>query len=280
MTVLWVSHLSALVLLALVVIVGGSPRPDLHFLGFAALAGLGEVVAMASVYDGPGRRLRRDRCSTWLRCWHRWLQWAPKQHLVRSRPSVSSRGSSRSAGDMLGLHGGTRVRVLHWPRRPKSHVRHHRALWSTADSSSLSMDLASEGGVAWAFLGAEDDLGRRPLRTILATGGPGPVRARTSVPGPTRCPRLFLGTRLYAVATTHGILGVVAVLSSLYPIVTIALTRIVLDEQVSTKQWIGAAIAVIGVGRGVIDGRASSLQPGGQPSNSAFRHLQDLGGVR
>ncbi len=58
---------------------------------------------------------------------------------------------------------------------------------------------------------------------------------------------IVLGDGLYAVATNHGILGVVAVLSSLYPIITVALTRIVLDEQIRTKQWIGVVVAVAGV---------------------------------
>jgi len=46
---------------------------------------------------------------------------------------------------------------------------------------------------------------------------------------------------LVATATTHGAAGIVAVLSALYPVVTIVLARLVLGEKLSTtKRWGGA----------------------------------------
>ncbi|PCC48409.1 DMT family transporter [Brevibacterium aurantiacum] len=244
MMVLWASHLSALALLTLVVIVGGAPRPDLHFLGFAALAGIGEVVAMAGVYRG----LATGRAAIV----------APLGSLA---PVVAvgvgaALGEVPTSGQLTGiaavLLGVTLVSVAAPATESAAgHVGPSLMYGITGALGHggffLAMDLASEGGVAWALLGARITSVAVLTPTILATGGPGPVQTR-------RWPLLaglgvliVLGDGLYAVATTQGILGVVAVLSSLYPIVTIALTRIVLDEQVSTKQWIGAAIAVIGV---------------------------------
>ena len=54
-------------------------------------------------------------------------------------------------------------------------------------------------------------------------------------------------TLLYAAATTRGLLSVVAVLSSLYPIVIVVLARTFLAERVARPQLAGVAIALGGV---------------------------------
>jgi drug/metabolite transporter (DMT)-like permease len=51
----------------------------------------------------------------------------------------------------------------------------------------------------------------------------------------------------YALATRHGLLSVVAVASSLYPLATVALARLVLKERVRRIQEVGIATAVLGV---------------------------------
>lgn len=56
------------------------------------------------------------------------------------------------------------------------------------------------------------------------------------------------GNAFFAVATTKGLIGVVAVLSSLYPIVTIGLARLVLRERLHPLQAAGVAAALAGVG--------------------------------
>jgi drug/metabolite transporter (DMT)-like permease len=52
---------------------------------------------------------------------------------------------------------------------------------------------------------------------------------------------------LYAVATHHGLLSEVAVASSLYPLATVILARVVLGERVRRVQEIGIVAAVAGV---------------------------------
>jgi drug/metabolite transporter (DMT)-like permease len=51
---------------------------------------------------------------------------------------------------------------------------------------------------------------------------------------------------LFGIATTHGFLSVVSVLSSLYPIVTVALAAVVLHERIAPTQRLGVAGALVG----------------------------------
>ena len=51
---------------------------------------------------------------------------------------------------------------------------------------------------------------------------------------------------LFSLATTHGYLSVVSVLSALYPIVTVALAALVLHERIARAQRAGAAGALLG----------------------------------
>jgi drug/metabolite transporter (DMT)-like permease len=52
---------------------------------------------------------------------------------------------------------------------------------------------------------------------------------------------------LFAIATTEGLLSVVAVLGSLYPAVTVILARFVLAERVSRAQQVGVGLTLAGV---------------------------------
>jgi drug/metabolite transporter (DMT)-like permease len=52
---------------------------------------------------------------------------------------------------------------------------------------------------------------------------------------------------LFALATTEGLLSVVAVLGSLYPAVTVVLARVVLAERVSRLQEVGVVLTLAGV---------------------------------
>jgi drug/metabolite transporter (DMT)-like permease len=51
----------------------------------------------------------------------------------------------------------------------------------------------------------------------------------------------------YTLASTRTLLSLAAVLSSLYPLVTIALARMLLHERLRPAQWTGAALALTGV---------------------------------
>jgi drug/metabolite transporter (DMT)-like permease len=56
-----------------------------------------------------------------------------------------------------------------------------------------------------------------------------------------------LANGLFALAATKGLVSVVAVLASLYPVVTVVLARVVLKERLRTVQRVGAGLALAGV---------------------------------
>jgi drug/metabolite transporter (DMT)-like permease len=113
-------------------------------------------------------------------------------------------------------------------------------------SSLLGLSRAAPGGIVWAvlvmrivavpcFLVLAFLLGpRRPhgrMWVLLILVGVGDTAA----------------TLLYAAATTHGLLSVIAVLSSLYPVVILVLARIFLHERIARPQLAGVGIALAGV---------------------------------
>jgi drug/metabolite transporter (DMT)-like permease len=50
----------------------------------------------------------------------------------------------------------------------------------------------------------------------------------------------------FLIGTREGVLAVVAVVTSLYPIGTVALARVVLKEKLANLQWIGVGLAIFG----------------------------------
>jgi len=52
------------------------------------------------------------------------------------------------------------------------------------------------------------------------------------------------GNVLYVLAQQHVRLDIAAVLSSLYPVATVVLARVILHERVSGSQWVGAAVCL------------------------------------
>jgi drug/metabolite transporter (DMT)-like permease len=55
------------------------------------------------------------------------------------------------------------------------------------------------------------------------------------------------GNALFAAASNHGLVSVVSVLASLYPVVTVLLARILLGERVQPSQNAGVVVALVGV---------------------------------
>jgi uncharacterized membrane protein len=110
----------------------------------------------------------------------------------------------------------------------------------------LLIDPASDDGAAWAVLVA------RSASAVAA--GTLALALRSGLPRRADLPLLVTvgifdvsANAMLAVALTKGLVGLVAVLSSLYPVVTVLLARAVLGERVAPAQRAGVALALGGV---------------------------------
>jgi drug/metabolite transporter (DMT)-like permease len=111
----------------------------------------------------------------------------------------------------------------------------------------VAIDAASEGDVGWAIL-----VNRTTSLGLLATAALA-LRPRPAAGVRDAAPAVLVGVlettanTLIAFATTLGLVSLVGVLASLYPVVTVALARAVLGERIARSQAIGAAGALVGV---------------------------------
>ncbi len=108
------------------------------------------------------------------------------------------------------------------------------------------IDRAASDGAAWSVLIARSTSCAAAIAVALAIG------RRLRVPRELVLTIGLIGVFdvsanvLFAVATTRGLLSLVSVLGSLYPIVTVLLARTVLDERLRPSQWAGAAATLAG----------------------------------
>jgi drug/metabolite transporter (DMT)-like permease len=109
------------------------------------------------------------------------------------------------------------------------------------------MDRAASADILWALLAARIAGNLGLLGFVLV------ARPRLHVP-PAALPGLaavgvldLAANALYAWGTTEGLLSVVAVLASLYPVATVLLARGVLGERIRRVQELGVVTALAGV---------------------------------
>jgi drug/metabolite transporter (DMT)-like permease len=113
--------------------------------------------------------------------------------------------------------------------------------------SLIGLSRAAPGGTGWAVFTMRATVVPLVLIAVLVL--------RPRLPGSSRAWLLLAGvglgdtgaTLLYGAASTRGLLSVVAVLSSLYPIVIVVLARVLLAERVARSQLAGVALALTGV---------------------------------
>lgn len=111
----------------------------------------------------------------------------------------------------------------------------------------VGLGRAASGGAAWSVLTMRAVV--VPLAVIAA------LALKPRLPASSRGWYLLIGvgiadtgaTLLYGTASTRGLLSIVAVLSSLYPIVIVVLARVLLAERLARPQLAGVAVALAGV---------------------------------
>jgi drug/metabolite transporter (DMT)-like permease len=110
----------------------------------------------------------------------------------------------------------------------------------------VAMDRASDADALWAILVAR--------AASVALLWPIALATRTQIPRAASDLKLLVpiglldttANLLYALATTQGLLSIVAVLASVYPVVTVLLARFVLHERLHVIQRVGAVGALAG----------------------------------
>jgi drug/metabolite transporter (DMT)-like permease len=110
----------------------------------------------------------------------------------------------------------------------------------------VGLDAGADESAPWAVVAARLASVSIVLVALLVTATPLRV--------PRRSLRVLVGIGafdtganvLVAVATTYGAAGVVAVLSSLYPVVTVVLARLVLGEQLGVSRRVAGGVAIAG----------------------------------
>ena len=111
----------------------------------------------------------------------------------------------------------------------------------------VGMDAASDGGVLWALLAA------RSFDVALLAGVALVLRPGLALSARDARDIAAVGlfdvsaNALFAAASTEGLVSLVAVLASLYPVVTIFLARAVLGERIRPSQGVGVVLALVGV---------------------------------
>lgn len=244
LTVLLVSQGSALVLLLAFALARGEGMPAVEFVAYAALAGVAEAIGVAALYRGlavgvmsvvapvastaPVVPLAAGIALGELPAAVQWggIALAVIGIVVAScaPPGEGSTPAAIRAGLIFGLLSALGFGAFY-----------------------VALDAASEGDIPWALVVA------RLTAVALFVAAFAASRARSGVrtadlPVLVLIGALIIGAdSLYASASTDGVLGVVAVLSTLYPVVTIALARFFLGERLDRLQQVGIAAVICGV---------------------------------
>ena len=242
--VLLISQGAALALLAAIVLAIGEPPPSGEFLLFAALAGVGETVGVAALYRGLSVGVMSIVAPV--------AATAPVVPLVVGLALGELPDTIQGAGIALAVIGivltACRSDSGEEAGQPVGRSVLFGALCALGFGSFyVAMDAASEGEIQWALLIARATSVAAFL-VVFALTRPRPLPERRDVPLIALIGVLIIAAdAMYATASTKGVLGVVAALSTLYPIVTIALARVYLREQVEPRQQLGIAISLTGV---------------------------------
>lgn len=248
--VLLISQTVGLLLLVPAIAIQADGPPPLEYVGYAALAGISASVGATSLYRG----LAAGQMSIV----------APISATAATIPIAFGvlTGDRLSAAQALGI-GVALVGVMlaGWAHaqtsRAGSSGREPRgaprlgagvgfALLAALGGGFflVAIDAASDGDVLWAALAARVTL--LGLLVVAAVGMHLPAATLRADRGLVAVGVLEVSSWvMLAVATTHGLLSLVGLLVSLYPVVTILLARALLSERMSPPQKLGVGLVLI-----------------------------------
>jgi drug/metabolite transporter (DMT)-like permease len=245
LVVLLVSQAAGLAGIAIVVLVRGDGPPDAAFVPLALLSSALGIVGLAALYRGLAIGMMSVV--------------APIAAVAACVPVLSGIATGetptglQNAGIALALGGVILVSLARSEGTVRAGLAAGAGLGLVAAACFggflVAFDRAAEDDPYWATLVLR--VGSVSLLVLFALlAGPRPSLALGAATF------LFLvsiglldvaGNTLFAVASTKGLVGVVSVLSSLYPIATVALARIVLGERLHARQAAGVVCALAGV---------------------------------
>lgn len=236
----------ALILLFVVVALRGSAPPAFSRLWPAAVGGLAGITGLTAFY----RALSIGKMSIV----------APIAATGVSIPVIVgiASGDHPASIQLLGIVAACIGVVLvsreteHEPKSPgarATRISIGLALVAAIGFGSLAVGLreAARADVLWA-LAAARGFGVAAVLSVFLVRRPPPEREPVAYGVLLLMGVLDLaGNGLYALATRHGLLSIVAVAASQYPLVTVLLARAVLHERVRRIQEVGILAAVAGV---------------------------------
>jgi drug/metabolite transporter (DMT)-like permease len=244
LTVLLVSQAMALVLLLAVLVSAGEGAPALRFILQAVVAGLAEGLGVAALYRGLSVGTMSIVAPV--------SAIAPAVPLAAGLLLGEVPGPMQNAGLVLIVIG-----VILTSRQRGEADGGSKSLTSSILYGLLSalgfgiffvaLGAASEGGVPWALFVARFSAVAALVIVVVAS------RARPAIRKTDLALLIAMGVlivaadAMYAIATTQGLISVVAVIGALHTVVTVALARICLREQLVGIQRIGVAVAFCGV---------------------------------
>jgi drug/metabolite transporter (DMT)-like permease len=247
LSVLVISQATALVVVAVLVASRGVGPPEGRDLLWAAAAGAGEVVAIASLYRG----LSVGTMSVV----------APVAATAPVVPVTAGLVLGQAPRFWQGIALGLAlVGLVITSCQPRSGSADTARLGPSVCYGLmaalgfgvffLAMHRASQADIQWALLTARLT-SVTTIATIVVIGAARGTRlavARVDLPTIALIGALIVtADSLYAFATTRGLVGIVAVVGSLHTVVTMALARIWLDERLARIQQIGIATSLCGV---------------------------------
>jgi len=245
LTVLLVSQAAALAAIVATLSLATGEIPSARYLAYGVATGLAEVVGLAALYNG----LAVGKMSIVAAV----AATAPLVPVVASVFTGDSPGAIQWFGIVVAIAGVGLLAVSssdeddpHALARPGVSIVFGLLTAGGLGLGLLFMSHAAEGSVQWALITARGTSVAVFALTFLV------IRPDDSLKTQdwgwlTLIGVLALAAEgLFAVASLKGILSVVAVLSSLYPVVTILLARFHLGEQLSPRQIGGIAIVLAG----------------------------------